>query len=210
MTEFEAGIQAEDTKNNAAAKPKRERRREDRRDQLLDVAMHLFSRYGLEGTTTKDIAKEAGVSPGLLYHYYESKEELLVDVIKRFQNRPDMSKIITDNDHGTLQEAFLRILTALREYFKEHIDEIWLIVRAASRFPSVSETLRNFKSQNNDTFAAFFTRRMQSGEIRHLDHPERLAGLLCHIMVTELMMQAPQSNNLEDVVEVLLYGLVPH
>lgn len=209
MTEFEAGIQAEEMKNSAAAKPKRERRREDRRDQLLDVAMHLFSRYGLEGTTTKDIAKEAGVSPGLLYHYYESKEELLVDVIKRFQNRPDMSKIITDNDYGTLQEAFLRILTALRAYFEEHIDEIWLIVRAASRFPSVSETLRNFKSQNNDTFAAFFTRRMQSGEIRHLDDPERLAGLLCHIMVTELMMQAPQSNNLEDVVEVLLYGLVP-
>ena len=210
MTEFEAGIQAEEMKNSAAAKPKRERRREDRRDQLLDVAMHLFSRYGLEGTTTKDIAKEAGVSPGLLYHYYESKEDLLVDVIKRFQDRPDMSKIIADNDYGTLQEAFLRILTALRAYFEEHIDEIWLIVRAASRFPAVSETLRSFKSQNNDTFAAFFTRRMQSGEIRHLDHPERLAGLLCHIMVTELMMQAPQSNNLEDVVEVLLYGLLPH
>ncbi|MBQ7568801.1 TetR/AcrR family transcriptional regulator, partial [bacterium] len=180
------------------------------RDQLLDVAMHLFSRYGLEGTTTKDIAKAAGVSPGLLYHYYESKEDLLVDVIKRFQNRPDMSKLITDNDYGPLKEAFLRILTALRAYFETHIDEIWLIIRAAARFPSISETLRSFKSENNYAFAEFFIRRMEAGEIKHLDSPERLAGLLCHIIVSELLMQAPQSANLEDVVEVLLNGLVPN
>ena len=38
-------------------------RHEDRKEQLLDVATHLFAKYGLEGTTTKDIAKAAGVSP---------------------------------------------------------------------------------------------------------------------------------------------------
>ena len=48
----------------------RGRQREFRREQLLEVAARLFAQRGLEGTTTKDIAREAGVSAGLLYHYY--------------------------------------------------------------------------------------------------------------------------------------------
>lgn len=209
MAKSDADVQAENVTESIDLKPKREKRREDRRDQLLDVAMHLFSRYGLEGTTTKDIAKAAGVSPGLLYHYYESKEELLVDVIKRFKERPDVSRIIIDNDFGSFEEAFLRILNALREYFSRHVDEIWLVVRAAARFPAVEETLRNFKEDHRE-FTNFFVKRMQSGEMKALEHPERLAGLLIHILVTELMMQIPQQTNLEDVVTVLLYGVAVH
>ncbi len=46
--------------------------------RLLKAAMKLFAKHGYHGTSISEIAKEAKVSKGLTYHYFESKEALLV------------------------------------------------------------------------------------------------------------------------------------
>ncbi len=46
---------------------------EERRQQIMDAAMRVFAEKGFTGATTKDIAHEAGVTPGLIYHYFEDK-----------------------------------------------------------------------------------------------------------------------------------------
>jgi AcrR family transcriptional regulator len=46
------------------------------RARIRDAAIRLFAERGIEGTTVRDIAKEAGVSPGLLRHHFGSKEAL--------------------------------------------------------------------------------------------------------------------------------------
>ena len=48
----------------------------DRRDQLIHAAVELFSKHGFDGTTTKSIAAEAGVSEAILYHHFTTKEDL--------------------------------------------------------------------------------------------------------------------------------------
>jgi len=53
----------------------------DRRAQILDAARAVLSRQGYAETSMKDIAAEAGVAPGLLHYYFESKEDILVQVI---------------------------------------------------------------------------------------------------------------------------------
>jgi AcrR family transcriptional regulator len=55
---------------------------EDRREQIIEAALRVFARKGFYGSTNKDIAKEAGITPGLIYHYFESKEELLKAAIE--------------------------------------------------------------------------------------------------------------------------------
>ncbi len=55
---------------------------EDRREQIIDAAMHVFSQKGFTRATNKDIALEAGITPGLIYHYFESKEALLQAIIE--------------------------------------------------------------------------------------------------------------------------------
>ena len=50
---------------------------EDKRRQLLDAAVRVFARRGYHGSRVGDIAEEAGVAHGLLYHYFSSKEEVL-------------------------------------------------------------------------------------------------------------------------------------
>lgn len=55
---------------------------EDRRDQLIDAAMRVYSQKGFTRATNKDIAREAGITPGLIYYYFESKEALLKAIIE--------------------------------------------------------------------------------------------------------------------------------
>jgi AcrR family transcriptional regulator len=50
---------------------------DERRTELLDAAVHLFDRKGFEATTVHDIAKAAGVAPGTVYLYFDSKERIL-------------------------------------------------------------------------------------------------------------------------------------
>jgi AcrR family transcriptional regulator len=54
-----------------------ERIRDATRSAIVDGAMRLFAQHGYAHTTTRQIAAEAGVSAGLMYHYFESKEQLL-------------------------------------------------------------------------------------------------------------------------------------
>jgi len=62
---------------------------DDRKTEILKAFMKLVSRFGLDKTTMQDIAKEAGVSVGVIYKDYANKEELIDayadSVIKRFE-----------------------------------------------------------------------------------------------------------------------------
>jgi len=49
----------------------------DRRRQILDAAVRVFAEHGYHGSRVGDIAEDAGVAHGLLYHYFSSKEEVL-------------------------------------------------------------------------------------------------------------------------------------
>jgi AcrR family transcriptional regulator len=51
-----------------------------RREHLLAMAARAFARHGYEGTTLHDIAKAAGILPGSMYHYFESKDDLFAQV----------------------------------------------------------------------------------------------------------------------------------
>lgn len=52
------------------------------RKQLIDSAYKVLAEKGYEATSVKEIAREAGVSPGLVHYYFASKEELFVAVVK--------------------------------------------------------------------------------------------------------------------------------
>lgn len=55
---------------------------EERRQEILNSAASMFAEYGFEGSSISQIAKKCGFSKALLYHYYQSKEELLYSMLK--------------------------------------------------------------------------------------------------------------------------------
>lgn len=60
----------------------REEQKEKRRQEILTAGLDLFIRKGYAATKISDIAKSVGMSVGLLFHYFESKEKLYEELIK--------------------------------------------------------------------------------------------------------------------------------
>ncbi|HML68678.1 MAG TPA: TetR/AcrR family transcriptional regulator [Clostridia bacterium] len=59
----------------------REDQKEKRRQEILYAGLSLFIQKGYSGTTIKDIAQAVGMSAGLLFHYFASKEELYSELV---------------------------------------------------------------------------------------------------------------------------------
>jgi AcrR family transcriptional regulator len=89
-------------------KPRFRRRKEDRPQEITEAALHAFAEKGYAATRVDDVAKKAGVSKGLLYLYFKTKEDLFKAVIRSFVvPRIDALKKIIDNADMSSEE-FLR------------------------------------------------------------------------------------------------------
>lgn len=55
-----------------------------RKRELQDVAMELFAKHGYEAVSMRDIAKAARVTPGLAYHYFDSKQKLFDSALEAY------------------------------------------------------------------------------------------------------------------------------
>jgi AcrR family transcriptional regulator len=89
--------------------------REEKRTLIMDVALELFASNGFHATTINQIARQAGISKGLLYNYFKSKEDLLSEIIRR--SITDVYLHAEPDREGTLTEkefvSFIRKVTSL-------------------------------------------------------------------------------------------------
>ena len=80
-------------KSKEAARPKTKARRanppsvDDRRAHVLEAALRVFEEKGLEGANMRSIAREAGYTPGAIYFYYASQEEIYADLLSHSLRR---------------------------------------------------------------------------------------------------------------------------
>ena len=82
---------------------------EDRREQIIDAAMQVFAQKGFTRATNKDIAREAGITPGLIYYYFESKEDLLKTIIET-RSPAQLMTTLPSQTFELPPEIFLRML----------------------------------------------------------------------------------------------------
>ncbi len=57
--------------------------KDERREQILSAALRVFAKRGFAATKISDIVARAGMSHGLIYHYFNSKEEIFYELLKR-------------------------------------------------------------------------------------------------------------------------------
>jgi AcrR family transcriptional regulator len=80
--------------------------RESKRNLILETALELFGSEGYYPTSISKIAKKAGISKGLIYNYFESKEDIIKSImIKGFD---DLLNIFDPNKDGTLTKEEIR------------------------------------------------------------------------------------------------------
>ena len=83
-----------------------EEHKQARREQILAGAQRAFARYGYEGATVTRLEEETGLSRGAIFNYFESKEALFVDLVRRSSAR--FVEIWLDQGFRALLEAIAR------------------------------------------------------------------------------------------------------
>ena len=101
-----------------------EKIRKAKSEQILMAALELFATHGYHGTSISAIAKHAGISKGLLYNYFESKESILIhlgedylEMIEQLMN-PDHDEEITSQEMGKFIDSFFQTLSQKKELWK--------------------------------------------------------------------------------------------
>src|SRR5690242_16699635 len=72
--------------DSADSKPAQRMAAEDRREQIIEVAVRLFSQKGFRGATTKEIAAAAGVNEAIIFRHFATKSDLYAAIIDRKAN----------------------------------------------------------------------------------------------------------------------------
>jgi AcrR family transcriptional regulator len=113
--------------------------RESRRQQIMDAGLELFASEGYSHCSISQLARHAGISKGLMYNYFESKEALLIAIIDEGIN--DIMTMIDPNMDGTLEpeevEGFIRsTFKGIRENLK-----FWILFISIVLQPPVKEFL---------------------------------------------------------------------
>jgi len=164
------------------------------KDNIIQSALKLFSIKGYHATSTSAIAKEAGVAAGLMYNYFNSKEDLLVSIINQFFEEIiiSVSKKI-DGNHELLDAR--NIIDTFIEYIIEKKEQ-WNLLISIMFQPDISQLCKNqiekFYFHQQDIFKKCF-------EIKGIDRPEENAEVLS-IILHGAFLKFAASGNLHELM----------
>jgi AcrR family transcriptional regulator len=90
-----------------------------RRQQILAAARACFTRSGFHATTMQDVIKEAGLSVGAVYRYFQSKEELIAAIVGDVADeiRSTLHQVVGARPRLALEDALRTIFTAMEPEF---------------------------------------------------------------------------------------------
>jgi len=110
----------------------------DKRRQILDAAIRVFARQGFHATRVSDIADEAGVAYGLVYHYFSSKDEVLNELFLERWSLLLAAIEETDRTGATPREKLGAVATFIFDSYRHDPDLMKVIIvevtRAANSF----------------------------------------------------------------------------
>jgi len=179
-----------------------------RRDELLRVALRLFAERGFDRTTIADIAAATGTAHGLVYHYFSSKNELLLAVLERFSFLPELRRLLDVSPEREAAEVLTEISVRFSALLRERADLLRLVSRESQTNPMVAAALARVMAEGTEVIAAYLDARVDAGELRPHDTTVPARALFWAI-VTMHLAQAPQDGFEAALVDVLLNGLRP-
>ncbi len=95
----------------------------EKKQQILEAAMRVIRTQGIEKTTVREIASQAGVTTGAVYHYYKNKEELFQDIINESIHFSQKMIHAAGSGEKTQQEIFDEIADNVRRRLQKEDEQ---------------------------------------------------------------------------------------
>ncbi|GAB4209010.1 MAG: TetR/AcrR family transcriptional regulator [Roseiflexaceae bacterium] len=191
----------------------------ERRRQILEAALKVFSTKGFQKATNKDIAEAAGISPGLIYWYFKDKQDLFLSIIRE---RAPIFNMLAQTDQLVDLPPEQGLALVARAFLSAYqspttVGLFRMLISEVIRFPEMADM---FYTQGLGVvlhaLSAYMAHQMEAGRLRPGD--SMLAArtfmgmLLVHILAREVIRQPeavalPEQQVIDNAVAVFLHGM---
>lgn len=178
---------------------------ENRMRSIFDAASHLFINKGYARTQIKDIAKEIGLSTGMLYVYFTGKRDILNFILKGTIDQafitqefelPIRSELFDSLDNEIMNafeentKAFSSHLNNITEYpLEQMLSDAFeviskygigclLIEKNPDDLRKLTVYYKEYRKKFYDQVLSYITQYMQIGTFRHVEHPQHITRLI--------------------------------
>jgi len=150
----------------AAAAVGRKKHAEERREAILDASVRLFAMKGCDGTAIRDIAREVGVTEGLIYHYFGSKEQLILACWRERSWRAHLERILASAVDRPVDLVLRDIVRDFLQTMRAHGATLAMHATEAQRNPNIAKELCERIAAVMAMLTEFLRVREEAGEIR--------------------------------------------
>jgi AcrR family transcriptional regulator len=191
----------------------------ERREQILEAAVRLWTGHGFEATTLDAIAREAGIAKGTVYLYFATKEDLLAAAVERWSLLPDVAAVLgPELAELPVREALPRLAERVWTRLRGSAPLVGLLLRELVLRPAEARTfVSSVVLPVNGAFATWLEGRVRAGEIRAVDTfvaARAFVGMLMIFVWTQHVLggEAVRPIDGRDVVatasDVFLHGIL--
>lgn len=182
---------------------------ENRKDQIIQVALKRFSHYGYHKTSMNEIAEDLRITKANLYYYYPDKASLVRDCISYiYDEMGEKEAQVVEGYSGDLLQAIYQLLDIhaayIEEYYMMTIQEMSEWIRSTD----VEGLMSQFDKRHQRNLELLFHRAVDSGELVLEDVKDgalafyeivRGLGTLCRVQ--DMMTGIPDVSNVKKIVE---------
>jgi TetR/AcrR family fatty acid metabolism transcriptional regulator len=160
-------------------------RQADRRRQILEAAVKVFAQKGFHSSRVGDIAEEAGIAYGLVYHYFESKEDLLETIFRTTWT--EMLARVREVEQAKVPaaEAVRQVTALILRTWRRDPDLVRVLVREVTRNQHVQQEIEEITSAM-EALERIIRSGQESGEFR-TDLDPRLAAAIFYGALEEVL-----------------------
>ena len=149
----------------------RQRQAAARREQILATALGLFASQGFDATSTKQIAKEAGIAEGLIFHYFPTKASLLAAILEdrlegRRAFRRELRPLLEDAADRPASEVLRAVASGWLATLRRDEEIVVVLFTAAQVNPEVRAAWQRLIRGGTELLSGFLASRVEASELK--------------------------------------------
>lgn len=187
--------------------------------RILQAAKKLFARQGYDGTTTRELAQEAGVAEGTIFRHFESKKAILIEVATQGWIEI-LTDLLTELSEMGSYKAIAQVMRRRMINFHQNADLLRVCFMEAQFHPELRERIQSeVITKMTDVAEAFFQTAMDQGIYRRTN-PRIVAQVFLGMFTIagfsrDTIMPADASPQAmlemaEGIADIFLNGVLPH
>lgn len=187
---------------------------EARRKEILEAAYQCFMAKGFHNTTMQDIYDATKLSPGAVYNYFPSKDDIVIEVVKEYHEwtLSTIAPLISENPNESLINFIRFWLSTIKENDINHSFSVQLdFYSEASRNNAIREAMLKWQDATHIRLIEFIKRSQQAGTFNASLDPLAVAravmGMIFANAIHKMLNPEVDIDAYEKVCEAMIKGI---